>query len=92
MKPCTFNTILKRHKAVLVWRLYLSDSRVAKTNPRVNIVRTFFHTAIMHLGITEYNFSTRRIGFEVFRFDDSATNQAVEHWDNIQPRMKMAIP
>lgn len=32
---------------------------------------------------TEYDFSTRRIGFEVFRFEE---NQAVEHWDNIQPR------
>ncbi len=32
---------------------------------------------------TEYDFSTRRIGFEVFRFEG---DQAVEHWDNIQPR------
>lgn len=32
---------------------------------------------------TEYDFATRRIGFEVFRFEG---DRAVEHWDNIQPR------
>ncbi|MDH3235622.1 MAG: nuclear transport factor 2 family protein, partial [Alphaproteobacteria bacterium] len=31
----------------------------------------------------EYDFATRRIGFEVFRFED---DMAVEHWDNIQAR------
>jgi predicted SnoaL-like aldol condensation-catalyzing enzyme len=32
----------------------------------------------------EYDFSSRKICFEVFRFEDG---QAVEHWDNIQPRL-----
>ena len=32
---------------------------------------------------TEYDFATRNIGFEIFRFENS---QAVEHWDNIQKR------
>jgi predicted SnoaL-like aldol condensation-catalyzing enzyme len=32
---------------------------------------------------TEYEFSTSRVGFEVFRFEG---DQAIEHWDNIQPR------
>jgi hypothetical protein len=32
---------------------------------------------------TEYDFATRRIGFEVFRFEGDL---AVEHWDNIQQR------
>jgi len=43
--------------------------RLSATNPRVNVVR---------------DFATRRIGFEVFRFEDG---QAVEYWDNIQPRL-----
>jgi predicted SnoaL-like aldol condensation-catalyzing enzyme len=33
-------------------------------------------------GHTEYDFSTQRIGFEVFCFEGE---QTVEHWDNIQP-------
>ncbi len=32
---------------------------------------------------TEYDFASRKIGFEVFRFEDG---RAVEHWDNIQER------
>lgn len=57
-------------------------ARLAKTNPRVNIVRIFADGDYV-FGHTEYDFSTRRIGFEVFRFEGE---QAVEHWDNIQPR------
>ena len=57
-------------------------ARLAKSNPRVNIVRAFEDGEFV-FGHTEYDFSTRRIGFEVFRFED---NYAVEHWDNIQPR------
>lgn len=34
-------------------------------------------------GHTEYDFSSSRIGFEVFRFEGDL---AVEHWDNIQQR------
>lgn len=56
--------------------------RLSKTSPRVNIVRIFSDGDYV-FAHTEYDFSTRRIGFEVFRFEGE---QAVEHWDNIQPR------
>ena len=48
----------------------------------MNIVRAF-DDADFAFGHTEYDFATRRIGFEVFRFEDGL---AVEHWDNIQAR------
>lgn len=57
-------------------------ARLSKTSPRVNIVRIFADGDYV-FAHTEYDFSTRRIGFEVFRFEGE---QAVEHWDNIQPR------
>lgn len=57
-------------------------ARLSKTNPRVNVVR-MFEDGDFVFGMTEYDFATRRIGFEVFRFEG---DQAVEHWDNIQPR------
>ena len=57
--------------------------RLAKTSPRVNVVR-IFEDGDFVFGHTEYDFATRRIGFELFRFDGG---QAVEHWDNIQPRL-----
>ena len=57
--------------------------RLAKSSPRVNIARIFSDGDYV-FGHTEYDFSTRRIGFEVFRFEGDF---AVEHWDNIQPRM-----
>ena len=56
--------------------------RLSKTSPRVNIVRVFADGDYV-FAHTEYDFSTRRIGFEVFRFEEE---RAVEHWDNIQPR------
>jgi predicted SnoaL-like aldol condensation-catalyzing enzyme len=56
--------------------------RLSKTKPRVNIVRAFEDGDYV-FAHTEYDFATRRIGFEVFRFEDGL---AVEHWDNIQPR------
>ena len=56
--------------------------RLSKTNPRVNIVRAFQDGDYV-FAHTEYDFASRRIGFEVFRFEDGL---AVEHWDNIQPR------
>lgn len=56
--------------------------RLSKTNPRVNIVRVFSDGDYV-FGHTEYDFSTSRVGFEVFRFEGE---QAVEHWDNIQSR------
>ena len=57
-------------------------ARLAKSNPSVNIVRIFADGDFV-FAHTEYDFSTRRIGFEVFRFE---RERAVEHWDNIQPR------
>ena len=56
--------------------------RLSMTNPRVNIVRAFAGGDYV-FGHTEYDFATRRIGFEVFRFEGDF---AVEHWDNIRPR------
>ncbi|MCR9138350.1 MAG: nuclear transport factor 2 family protein [Alphaproteobacteria bacterium] len=57
--------------------------RLSETNPRVNIVRAFEDGDYV-FAHTEYDFSRRNIGFEVFRFEDG---RAVEHWDNIQPRL-----
>ena len=57
--------------------------RLAKTSPRVNIVRIFSDGDFV-FAHTEYDFSTSRVGFEVFRFQGE---YAVEHWDNIQPRV-----
>ena len=56
--------------------------RLSKTSPRVNIVRVFKDGDFV-FGHTEYDFDTRNIGFEIFRFEN---NHAVEHWDNIQKR------
>lgn len=56
--------------------------RLSLTSPRVNVVRRFEDGDFV-FAHTEYDFSRRNIGFEVFRFED---DQAVEHWDNIQPR------
>jgi predicted SnoaL-like aldol condensation-catalyzing enzyme len=56
--------------------------RLSKTEPRVNIVRAFEDGDFV-FAHTEYDFASRKIGFEVFRFED---DHAVEHWDNIQPR------
>ena len=56
--------------------------RLSKTGPKVNVVRAFEDGDFV-FGHTEYDFATRKIGFEVFRFEDG---QAVEHWDNIQER------
>ena len=57
--------------------------RLSKTSPRVNIVRAFEDGDFV-FAHTEYDFASRKIGFEVFRFEDG---QAVEHWDNIQERL-----
>ena len=58
-------------------------ARLSKTSPRVNTVRSFEDGEFVFAHM-EYDFSRRNIGFEVFRFEDG---YAVEHWDNIQPRM-----
>lgn len=57
--------------------------RLSKTSPHVEIVRAFEDGDFV-FAHTEYDFADRNVGFEVFRFEDG---QAVEHWDNIQPRM-----
>ena len=57
--------------------------RLSKTSPRVNIVRIFSDGDYV-FGHTEYDFSSSRVGFEVFRFEGE---QTVEHWDNIQSRI-----
>ena len=56
---------------------------IAKTNPSVNVVR-IFEDGDFVFGHTEYDFAKRNIGFEIFRFEG---DRAVEHWDNIQPRL-----
>ncbi len=56
--------------------------RLSQVSPRVNIVR-LFEDGDFVFAHTEYDFSRRNIGFEVFRFEDG---QAIEHWDNIQKR------
>ena len=56
--------------------------RLSKTGPRVNIVRAFEDGDFV-FAHTEYDFASRKIGFEVFRFEGG---RAVEHWDNIQER------
>lgn len=56
--------------------------RLSKTQPRVNMVRAFEDGDFVFAHM-EYDFSSRKICFEVFRFQDG---QAVEHWDNIQER------
>lgn len=57
--------------------------RLSETNPKVNIVRVFEDGEFV-FAHTEYDFASRNIGFEIFRFEN---DQAVEHWDNIQTRM-----
>ena len=56
--------------------------RLSKTSPRVKVVRVFEDGDFV-FAHTEYDFATRNIGFEIFRFENG---QAVEHWDNIQKR------
>jgi predicted SnoaL-like aldol condensation-catalyzing enzyme len=57
-------------------------ARLSKTNPKVDIVR-LFEDGDYVFGHTIYDFSSVRIGFEVFRYEG---DQVVEHWDNIQLR------
>lgn len=58
-------------------------ARLAKTNPKVEIVR-LFEDGDYVFGHTIYNFASERVGFEVFRYEG---DQVVEHWDNIQARI-----
>jgi len=59
--------------------------RLSKTGPRVNMVRAFEDGDYVFAHM-EYDFASRKICFEVFRFQDG---QAVEHWDNIQERQDL---
>ncbi len=54
--------------------------RLSKSSPRVNIVRAFEDGDFV-FAQTEYDFASRKIGFEVFRFEGG---QAVEHWDTTE--------
>lgn len=56
--------------------------RLAKTSPRVEIVRVFEDGNYV-FAHTDYDFNVREVGFEVFRFEDGFV---VEHWDNLQSR------
>lgn len=58
-------------------------ARLSKSNPRVTFVRVF-EDGDFAFAHNQYDFSSLRVAFEVFRFEES---QAVEHWDNIQPQM-----
>lgn len=55
-------------------------ARLAKTNPSVSIMRIFADGDYV-FAHTEYDFSSEKICFEVFRFEGE---QTVEHWDNLQ--------
>ena len=57
-------------------------ARLSRTEPRVNMVRGFQDGEYVFAHM-EYDFASRKICFEVFRFENG---QAVEHWDNIQER------
>lgn len=56
--------------------------RLAKTSPKVEIVRVFEDGDFV-FAHTDYDFNVVEIGFEVFRFEDG---KAVEHWDNLQSK------
>ena len=57
--------------------------RLSKTNPKVNMVRGFEDGDYVFAHM-EYDFSSSKICFEVFRFEKE---QAVEHWENLQLRL-----
>lgn len=55
-------------------------SRLAKTYPKIEIVR-IFEDGDYVFGHTIYEFSSVRIGFEVFRYEG---DHVVEHWDTTE--------
>ena len=55
-------------------------TRLSKTNPKVEIVR-LFEDGDFVFGHTIYDFSSVRIGFEIFRYEG---DQVVEHWDTTE--------
>lgn len=58
-------------------------ARLSKTSPRVTFMRVF-EDGDFAFAHNEYDFASVRAAFEVFRFEGG---QAVEHWDNIQPKL-----
>ncbi len=62
--------------------------RLAKTNPRVEIVRVFEDGDYV-FAHTDYDFNVVDVGFEVFRFEDEFV---VEHWDNLQSKPSSPDP
>jgi len=54
--------------------------QISKTGPRVNMIRVFEDKDFVFAHM-EYSFSSLKVAFEVFRFEDGF---AVEHWDNMQ--------
>lgn len=56
---------------------------LAKSDPKVTMVRGFEDGDYVFAHM-EYHFSSVKVAFEVFRFEDG---YAVEHWDNIQPKL-----
>lgn len=62
--------------------------RLAKTSPKVEIVR-IFEDGDFVFAHTDYDFNVVEIGFEVFRFEDGF---AVEHWDNLQTKVDHLNP
>ncbi|WP_246128952.1 nuclear transport factor 2 family protein [Colwellia demingiae] len=59
--------------------------QIAKTGPRVNMIRVFEDEDFVFAHM-EYHFSSLKVAFEVFRFEDGF---AVEHWDNMQPMQEV---
>jgi len=62
--------------------------RLAKTSPRVEIVRVFEDGDYV-FAHTDYDFNVIEVGFEVFRFEDG---RVVEHWDNLQAKPSTPNP
>jgi predicted SnoaL-like aldol condensation-catalyzing enzyme len=62
--------------------------RLAKTSPRVEIVRVFEDGDFV-FAHTDYDFNVVEVGFEVFRFEDGFV---VEHWDNLQAKPSSPNP
>ncbi len=62
--------------------------RLAKTSPRVEIVRVFEDGDYV-FAHTDYNFNVVEVGFEVFRFEEGLV---VEHWDNLQSKVSSPNP
>lgn len=62
--------------------------RLAKTSPRVEIMRVFEDGDYV-FAHTDYNFNVIEVGFEVFRFENGLV---VEHWDNLQSKPTSSNP